>query len=1262
MNTSRRMKDGTPIMDIDYTTSVSTPHVPWAIPYHKGPLKAFFLPSVKGGRDFAELMQRLDVEAVAVTHDRAWDLDKWGFGDFYDRRVRIWEYQTVYAYLVDALASDAWYDVMIMQGVNGWGFLPKEARQAVLRRVKEGAGLVLVHPFHGGKVGGPVLRAAELDELSPLVGCPNDLVDEGGYPVVVPGLLSAAWRREGRHFITENFPFDALPYEEMAYYPYKAKGEVIIAAGSGDPIAAVKEVGKGRVVAFGYYNRDIAPQHRDHQRPVGGLSSNADFWQGGFSKCAWNSNEYVYALLAKAAVWAARKEPDVAFQASVTGGALEVSLGGKPSGAFEVEAAVTNRWGAEEMRSSETVDAGRGARSARFTLPNEVLAGGLHLANVIVRSAGKAVNWGAVAFDVEVPAHIDSVAADKEVYKPKDRVKAEVVIDGRAEGLRLELALVDAFDRVVSDGYCDVAPGEPAAVELSREGVLTPQMWVRARLTSAGRLFDERKSARLTAVPDYDRNIHDVELVVAQYDRGRGDYVEAVRRQLLAFGATNGYYGSSKILAESGAEGGGVYWYHRAPYTARKEKYLRTGDKKYLERVPCLSDPEFLREVHDKIVRTAALGTKYAPLSYYVQDEGSLTCYADENDLCFAKATLAAMRRWLKAEYKDLRRLNAEWGTKFSAWDKVVPMTIDEARAHGNLAPWADHRTFMEMAFADYFKLVRDSVREADKTGRIRLSGCQISSPYTGMDYWRLHQIFEYFEAYGGGNQYEFHHSFQGPRTILGTWIGYGQRGRASNHKIWNAFFHQIRLFNVFWEFAVVNPDFTLCGSAEDMAATFRELRGSGVSEMLFDAHRDDSRIAVHYSYPSVHATFGVGKFPRFNAAREGWLHVLQDLGYQQSFVSRRQIEAGELVSRRFKVFIMPFSMALSPREAVEIRRFARAGGTVVADFQAGVMDDRCRYLEKGALDDLFGIRRFNVRHETFYINKEPMRTPHLPDLCVSAVQEASVAQEEPGIRAARGKPLFLDDFAHAVPSLVVNGFGKGRGVYLNFGADVCASAPESAQAKAVSAALGEVLALAGARPIMKVTKADGRPLDRVEAFCYRGRGVEYYCLLRENVGSSEVLGYDGIVRGGAEGQSGVEKISVALPARGHVYDCLAKNYLGSGGRFEAEILPAQAKVFAVYPYEIEDMRVRMEALANVVDYSFEVVASDGKPREHTVVLEVMNSAGHKNPLYSKNIRARNGKADGRIRFSLEGETGAWTLRFTEAASGITKSVEVLVP
>ncbi|MHC4714559.1 MAG: hypothetical protein ACYTAN_15035, partial [Planctomycetota bacterium] len=92
------------------------------------------------------------------------------------------------------------------------------------------------------------------------------------------------------------------------------------------------------------------------------------------------------------------------------------------------------------------------------------------------------------------------------------------------------------------------------------------------------------------------------------------------------------------------------------------------------------------------------------------------------------------------------------------------------------------------------------------------------------------------------------------------------------------------------------------------------------------------------------------------------------------------------------------------------------------------------------------------------------------------------------------------------------------------------------------------------------------------------------------------------------------------------------------------------------------DLTLKVAPEGNVVSYEAEVIPSAGRAREHTIVLDVFDPAGEKNRLYSRNVPAKSGKAKGRIEFSLEGESGPWRLTFTEAASGISKSVEVMVP
>src|SRR6185295_14817587 len=48
--------------DITYSTTVITPHVPWATKLPQGPIRSFFIPSIQYGRDMVELMQRIALD------------------------------------------------------------------------------------------------------------------------------------------------------------------------------------------------------------------------------------------------------------------------------------------------------------------------------------------------------------------------------------------------------------------------------------------------------------------------------------------------------------------------------------------------------------------------------------------------------------------------------------------------------------------------------------------------------------------------------------------------------------------------------------------------------------------------------------------------------------------------------------------------------------------------------------------------------------------------------------------------------------------------------------------------------------------------------------------------------------------------------------------------------------------------------------------------------------------------------------------------
>ena len=216
-----------------------------------------------------ELMQRIQLDPTTDSIDSNWDISCWGIGDYYGHEYRgdRDDFQTVYGYVEKDLTGDARYEVMLIPGINGWSRMTRATRDAILRRVKEGAGLVLLHPFVGDVNGHPfkgdeAVGDQRIWEISPLTGVPDDTVNERGYPEVNrDAVTKGKWELAQPHFITQGFPIDLLPEGNTggSFYHYKAQGDVLIKSGE-NPVVAIKNYGKGRVVAMAYVEEGFTPQ------------------------------------------------------------------------------------------------------------------------------------------------------------------------------------------------------------------------------------------------------------------------------------------------------------------------------------------------------------------------------------------------------------------------------------------------------------------------------------------------------------------------------------------------------------------------------------------------------------------------------------------------------------------------------------------------------------------------------------------------------------------------------------------------------------------------------------------------------------------------------------------------------------------------------------------------------------------------------------------------------------------------------------------
>jgi hypothetical protein len=1186
--------------DISYSTEVATPFVPWAPRLPGGPLKGFFIPSVAQGRDMVELMQRLALDATTVTIDRQWDVNCWGIGDFYGHEYRgdRDDFETVYRYAEKELTSNKRFEVMLLPGLNGWSRLTRASRDAILRRVSEGAGLVLLHPFVGDVKGHPfkgdeVPGDERLWDISPLVGVPDDFVSERGYPE--PNASATAegrWERRARHFITEGVPLDLIPSGRAGgrFYKYESRGDVLIEAG-GHPLLAVKAYGKGRVAAFAYVEDGFLPETKD---PIE-------------SRTYWSYWEYQYALLARSLMWAAGRDQGSSLgtpRADLSASTLDLAFLSDASREVEIE--VVGRGEAEASgnghRERRRVSAGQNGLTVSLdgVRPRAGWPGGKQILDVIVRdgASGATLAFGSATLEVPKSATVTGVRHNALVYRDGDTMTIVTRAAGKLEGLRMRVEVRDDLGRLLHREE-KVTPGEKAFF-YRLDDFVGKKARVTAALVDGERVVDELRAAPVVVV-QAERRRKEYQALMS-FEDPRPFLAETRKRRMRARAMDSGFTWGGKVNDSLEVPRGwfGVYWYDRGPttpegmekairefertgdlaslqYLTKKELFKRTGDKRFLVRSPSLDDPEVLRTLADG-ARTAARNKAVYNMDYYfVGDEGSLTSYADPVDFCFGPHTLASFRRWLEKQYGSLERLNQSWRSSFSSWDAVVPATTEEARKSGVFPPWADHRTYMETSFANAYRVVRDAVVEGDPRGRIALSGTQVTTPWNGADWSRLDRVVDDFLSYDGGNQWDLHRSFAKPGARVGFWTGYGRHGVGVRHEIWSAALQGVLFPNLFWSYSVINPDLTWSASGRDMGSAFEALRFEGVGKLLMESERVNDGIAVHYSMASVHAAGILGfhdrgkkddeDAPGFPANRDGWVRALTDLGLSFDFVSSEQVETGALDPARFKVFVMPLSLAVSAREIAAIQAFVQAGGIVVADAAPGLMDEHCAWRSDAALRDLFGVAAPASEERTLTRARVAGRVGLEPGARAFGLEAGALRgfeAFEPGLAAAGGDVL-LNVSGNA--AVLVRPLGKGFTVYLNALLDRYPPARKKDYGgREIRALLGSVLAHLGVRPTVELRGAAGRGIGPTRIARYRLGDAEIVGVLADPIDLEAVHGRDGVVvyDDSRLGKVARQDVEIRLPRVSEVVNVRTGESMGKTDRVKSSLIAGEPLLLAM--------------------------------------------------------------------------------------------------
>jgi hypothetical protein len=639
---------------------------------------------------------------------------------------------------------------------------------------------------------------------------------------------------------------------------------------------------------------------------------------------------------------------------------------------------------------------------------------------------------------------------------------------------------------------------------------------------------------------------------------------------------------------------------------------------------------------------------------YFVGDEGSLTSYGDAVDFDWNPHTLAQFRVWLKQQYGTLDALNREWRTSFTDFNSVVPSTTAEARKTRNFAPWADHRTIMEITFARAYQTARDAAIDGDPDAHIAVSGTQATNAYNGADWSRLDRVIDDFLSYDGGNQWDMHRSFAKPNAMIGFWTGYGSHGLAVQNAIWTAAIHNVLHPNIFWMYSFLNPDLTYSASARDMGKAFSSLRSEGAGKLLMEATRQQDGIALYYSMPSIHAASILGYHQRssddddevadrarlsFAANRDGWVKTIKDLGLQFDFVSSEDVATKGIANDKYKVVILPLAFALSNEEVQRLEEFVARGGVVIADAAPGWFDQHCAWQTNDRLNKLFGIT-------TVASDKRELKLTATP---------SGVRIAEPDLRASGGATRFSN-----YEAAIVNHTGTGWTIYLN---TVWDQYPKQRATNFGGAAYRElaqaIFDRAAVRRAVEVTSPDGQPIAQAQIARYKFGEAEILAIVKENVAIAGVVGKDGVTtyNDANLGQVAKQELTIKLPRKSYVADVRTGKQLGFTDIVHSSILIGDALILAVST-EPNELKLEGVGSANRGDHvAFSLIS-----KATTLVrCHVYAPDGARLPIYSTNVLVQPGRGTFTLPFALNDAPGKYVIRATDVVTGATveKSLEL---
>lgn len=874
--------------------------VPWAKPLAGGKLRVLALGAkISQLRDLTHRMEMDMTNTWLYERNNNFTSPTYLLNEFAGKM----NFHDVLAGLNKVMRND--YDVIMIAGFSWYSF-PGAIRNAILKKVKNGTGLVFValrDPLDFMKLTGKS-RMVRAEKISVLKNSP----------------------------LTSGVPLDFLPVNKV----FKLQGGETVHAVSGkNPYIVSARYGKGTIVGFTYFAHtsftgmipaDEPEPHMIFENPT--------------------PYEFYFGMICKALLYAGRRNSAVAFRdfkASAAPGKSTFLWDTGVSKSFngKIEYMITDRYNQIRLKGSVPQKFTAGKNTLKLVLP--VLPyKGKQLISIIVRDAkGASVNYGSWSFTHEVPSSITRVKCDKKRYKDGENIHYEVTFSGNTANCKAKVELIDSYDRTL--GRRTGTPAEVKKGSFKLANAL-PSRYARIRvwlLDEKGREMDTNGTWFYTRPAEKLMVWDDFKINSIIYNDGPDSFFRMKRlaaryRDALGLDILFNNWGLYRVLLGNFEP---RMWALSAIGSQNypSQDYLRTGNKKYLARKNCLSDEKRITRYFKNLAEKAKIGHSYGAVVYDNGDEVALSRSGTPIDFCFSEACLKNFRAFLKKRYGTLDKLNKTWNSKFTTWEAVQPYTKEEVWASKGkkVAGWSDHREFMDDLCYEHLKKSRDVLRKHDPTARYMNSGTQFPNTYGGIDWWKLMKCHDALQNYGTGNHDEMHRSFAGPGYASIPWyLGYGGKKNNEIHDLWRSSLLGNSGMSMWCIYScVLYPDLRVQPGIKGVMPHVRVLK-EGVGKLLMNVYAPRTpQVAILYSQASLRAAFIEKRQPEHGGLWEKYLTLCRHLGAEFKFISYEQLAAGELdKAKNYKMLVLSDATALSDAEVEAVKRFFKRGGVVLAE------------------------------------------------------------------------------------------------------------------------------------------------------------------------------------------------------------------------------------------------------------------------------------------------------------------------------------------